>query len=108
MVYFFFLYKFIQYRSYVLVMVDLHDLFSSLLYTGIMGFILNFGGEKVIEVFLGMKYLAHSSSIAQLHFKLKRRRKHHLYMQDCHSSGRRVNMHSKSAFFQNLSPSRLK
>lgn len=31
-------------------MVDLHDLFSSLLFTGIMGFILNFGVEMVIEV----------------------------------------------------------
>lgn len=62
-------YKFNQYRSYVLVMVDLHDLFSSLLFTGIMGFILNFGVEMVIEVLLGMKYMVH----------IKRRRKSHLY-----------------------------
>lgn len=40
-------------------MVDLHDLFSSLLFTGIMGFILNFGVEMVIEVLLGMKYKVH-------------------------------------------------
>lgn len=40
-------------------MVDLHDLFSSLLFTGIMGFILNFGVEMVIEVLLGMKYIVH-------------------------------------------------
>lgn len=78
-IFFFFIYKFNQYRSYLLVMVDLHDLFSSLLYTGIMGFIQNFGGETVIEVFFGMKYIVHSSRIAQLHFKLKRGRKHHLY-----------------------------
>lgn len=50
-------------------MVDLHDLFSSLLFTGIMGFILNFGVEMVIEVLLGMKYIVH----------IKRRRKSHLY-----------------------------
>lgn len=68
-VYFFFSYKFNQYRSYVLVMVDLHDLFSSLLFTGIMGFILNFGVEMVMEVLFGMKYIVH----------IKRRRKSHLY-----------------------------
>lgn len=66
---FFFSYKCNQYRSYVLVMVDLHDLFSSLLFIGIMGFILNFGVEMVIEVLLGMKCIVH----------IKRRRKSHLY-----------------------------
>lgn len=66
---FFFSYKFNQYRSYILVMVDLHDLFSSLLFTGIMGFILNFGVEMVMEVLFGMKYIVH----------IKRRRKSHLY-----------------------------
>lgn len=50
-------------------MVDLHDLFSSLLFTGIMGFILNFGVEMVIEVLSGMKYIVH----------IKRRRKSHFY-----------------------------
>lgn len=68
-IYFFYIYKFNQYRSYVLVMVDLHDLFSSLLFTGIMGFILNFGVEMVIEVLLSMKYIVH----------IKRRRKSHFY-----------------------------
>lgn len=78
-------------------MVDLHDLFSSLLFTGIMGFILNFGVEMVIEVLLGMKYIVH----------IKRRR-NPIYMQDCHSSSHLTNMHSKFAFFQNLCLSRLK
>lgn len=58
-------------------MVDLHDLFSSLLFIGIMGFILNFGVEMVIEVLLGMKCIEH----------IKRRRKSHLYARlPCQSS----------------------
>lgn len=70
-VYFFFSYKFNQYRSYVLVMVDLHDLFSSLLFTGIMGFILNFGVEMVIEVLLGMKYVVHIREKEKIPFLCK-------------------------------------
>lgn len=51
-------------------MVDLYDLFSSFLFIGIMGFILNFGVEMVIEVLLGMKYIVY----------IKRRRKFYLYV----------------------------
>lgn len=52
-------------------MVDLHDLFSSLLFIGIMGFILNFGVEMVIEVLLGMKYVVHIREKEKIPFLCK-------------------------------------
>lgn len=95
---FFFSYKFNQYRSYILVMVDLHDLFSSLLFIGIMGFILKFWGWNGNRSII--RYEIHSTH--------KEKEKIPFICKTAIPVVIWWNMHSKFAFFQNLCLSRLK